>query len=76
MDIETELLNVIKNKPGNQEAAILIDDGDYNFLLGNESQVVEICEGLPEYSVRGQSLTEVIEKMKKQINQDNAHADH
>ena len=65
MDIEKEILNIVENKQGNKEIAIFYEDGEWIFYLGNQSKYVMLGEVAGEIETSGDSLENIIVKMKQ-----------
>ena len=68
MNIEKKLENIISNKKGNKELAIFCDQENeyaWEIHIGNPTNCVSIGEVSGEIVVKGNSLTEVIEKLEK-----------
>ena len=69
MDIEKELMNIVKMKKGSSEFALFYFDesDDWDFELGNDSYSVCLGEVSGEVSVSGETLVDVISKMKSKL---------
>lgn len=70
MDVTEELKKIIAAKKGNKEFAIFHNSGGgegWSFELGNPSQYVSLGEVEGEISTSGNTLEEIILKMKKKL---------
>ena len=67
MDIEKEIKKIESAKKGDKEMAFFYIDGNWEFLLGNASASVVLGEANGEIETSGNSLEDVINKMKKEL---------
>jgi hypothetical protein len=69
MDIEKEIIELIKSKPGNKELALFFDpeSDDWTLELGNNSDVVMLGETSGEITVNGPDIATVIAKAKDKL---------
>jgi hypothetical protein len=73
MDLHKEFNNILDLKGGSQELALFYErypesnDGDYDLLVGNESEFVRLGEISGEFESSGDTVEECIAKIKLQI---------
>lgn len=65
MDISKEVKKIEALKKGNKEMAFFYEAGRWNLSVGNPSCYVMLGEVAGEFEVDGDSIEEVINKMKE-----------
>ena len=67
MNIEKELLNLLKAKTGNKEMAIFHDSENWTIALGKQYAIVNLAAVNCEIEVHDRTLSGAIEKMKDKL---------